>query len=247
MAYAASGVSFLLENIDKPVVFTGAQLPIGALRNDARNNLLSAIEIAGKKEEGKHLIQEIVIFFDDKLLRANRSRKVQATNLDAFQSENYPVLANTGVNIEFNIKRLYKPRGAKAFYHKLCKDVALIKLYPGMSPGLLKKVFSDKSLQGIVLETFGAGNATTNSRFLEVLKQFIDRGGVIVNISQCDGGEVMQERYQTGNKLESIGVISGVDMTSEAALAKLMFVLAHYGPNEYKVRLESSLRGELTE
>lgn len=246
MAYAASGVSFLLENLHKPVIFTGAQLPIGAIRNDARKNLISSIDIAAQREDGEPVIQEVTIFFDEILIRGTRARKVQSTHLDAFQSENYPELAHAGVILEFNKLALTKSQGEFRSYSKLCRAVSLLKLFPGITGADIAPILSRTDLQGIVIETFGAGNASTNESLLEEMGRFIARGGIIINVSQCDGGQVMQKMYQTGNKLDKIGVISGKDMTSEAALAKLMFVLGNYKKEEVEIRLGKSLRGEMS-
>lgn len=246
MAYAASGVSFLLENVKKPIIFTGAQLPIGAIRNDARKNLISSIDIAAQRKNGEPRVQEVTIFFDEILIRGTRSRKVQSNHLDAFQSENYPELAHAGVFLEFNELALTTSSGEFRGYSKLCREVSLLKFYPGINGADIAATLSRPNLKGLVIETFGAGNASTNDSLIAELDKFIKRGGVIINVSQCDGGQVVQKLYQTGNKLDKIGVISGKDMTAEAALAKLMFVLGNFEGNEVSKKLASSLRGEMS-
>lgn len=245
MAYAAAGVSFLLENPKKPIIFTGAQLPIGAIRNDARKNLISSIEVAAQKNNGVAIVQEVAIFFDEILIRGNRARKIQSMHLDAFRSENYPVLAHAGVMLEFNELALYRSVGDFKVYTNMSNDVVLVKIYPGIRAKDVQSLLHQSNLKGLVLETFGAGNAPTNTELLAVLEQFIANGGVVVNVSQCDGGQVMQKLYQTGNKLGKIGVLSGEDMTAETALAKLMFLLGNFETSSVRSLFSQSLRGEM--
>ncbi len=248
MAYSASALSYLLENLEKPVIFTGAQLPIGVTRTDARENLISALEIASTKDEhGKALVPEVCIFFDNLLLRGNRARKVQSFNFTAFKSQNCPPLAVAGIHIDYH-KQLILPQPTEPFwfYNKMDSNVIIIKLYPGLSPSSLNHILHTPDLRGVVLETFGSGNAPSDDDFVNILKEAIDRGIFIYNVSQCNGG-VIQGLYETSKKLAEIGVVSGGDITPEAAITKLMFLLGNEHDNEMiRRKLESSLRGELT-
>ncbi len=248
MAYTASALSYLLENLEKPVILTGAQLPIGVTRTDARENLISALEIAACKDEnGKALVPEVCIFFDDLLLRGNRARKVQSFKFTAFKSQNCPPLAVAGIDINYE-RQLILPQPSEPFwfYNKLDSNVIIIKLYPGLSSIYLAHILHTPNLRGVVLETFGSGNAPSDDEFVGVLKNAIERGIFIYNVSQCNGG-VVQGLYETSKRLAEIGVISGGDITPEAAITKLMFLLGNEHDNELiKQKLEDSLRGELT-
>ncbi|SFF50461.1 asparaginase [Thermoflexibacter ruber] len=249
MAYSASALSYLLENLDKPVIFTGAQLPIGVTRTDARENFISALEIAStKNESGKALVPEVCIFFDHLLLRGNRSRKVQSFNFTAFKSQNCPPLAVAGIHIDYN-KQLILPQPNEPFwfYNRMDSNVIIVKLYPGLSNAYLDHILHTPHLRGVVLETYGSGNAPSNDEFIGILKNAIDRGIVIYNVSQCNGG-VIQGLYETSKKLAEIGVISGGDITPEAAITKLMFLLGNESDNQViRQKLEVSIRGEITE
>ncbi|MFN3404105.1 MAG: asparaginase [Cytophagaceae bacterium] len=247
MAYSASALSFLLENLDKPVIFTGAQLPVSEVRSDARENFITAIEIAGAKENGRSIIQEVCIYFDYYLLRGNRSRKVQSNHFDAFMSENYPYLAQAGISIEYNKTAHLKPGNENIrFYDRLDERINVVKLFPGISERVLEQALIIDGIKGIILETFGAGNAPAFDWLAGVIRKTVDSGVVVFNVSQCVGGRVNQEQYQTGRILKNAGVISGGSVTSEAAVAKLMFVL---GNEPYKSDpgkwLQTPLRGEM--
>lgn len=252
MAYTASALSFLLEDLRKPVILTGAQLPIGAARTDAVENFITALEIAAACDEtGAPLVPEVAIYFHSLLLRGNRARKQESSQFNAFQSENYPPLAEAGVTIEYNRPYIapYRPNVPLKAHITLNPHVVILKLFPGISPLVVESVLKTEGLRGVVLETFGAGNAPTVPWFLQLLKEASDRSVLILNVSQCIGGRVLQGRYQTSKYLDEIGLISGADLTSEAAVTKFMFLLGKYGTDTEKIRQELAipLRGELTE
>ena len=244
MAYTASALSFMLENLSKPVIFTGSQLPLGAIRTDAKRNLITTIQLAANEQ----VIPEVCIYFSSQLFRGNRSEKYTSSKFDAFESYNYPVLAETGVHIVFNKDVILKRPARKLQVHKsLDQNIALIKIYPGINYNVIESTLDSKNLKALVLETFGSGNAPTDKKFIEVLYKAIKKGVLIVNVSQCGGGAVEQGKYETSLHLKEIGVVSGGDITSEAALAKLMFL---FGMNiklkEVKKLFALDLRGEMS-
>ncbi len=243
MAFSASALSFMLENLSKPVIFTGAQLPITSLRTDARENLINALEIASAKEQGRALVPEVCIYFDYKLFRGNRTKKVESVFFDAFESENYPSLAESGVEINYNRAAILPYRVAELILHdKFDSNIAILKLFPGMTKSFVTSVVSTTGLKGIILETYGAGNTTTAEWFVNELERAIENGIALINISQCPGGRVQQGRYQTSRHLSKIGVIEGMDLTLEAALAKLMITLAEEQNME---KIESKMKVEI--
>jgi L-asparaginase len=248
MAFTASALSFMLEGLGKPVIFTGAQLPISEPRSDARENLITALEIASARMDGVSLVPEVCIYFDYELLRGNRSKKVESMQFDAFDSGNYPPLAKAGVKIDYNFSVIRPDHVSQKliFRSKIETNIAIVKLFPGINQAIVNAILSAPALKAVVLETYGSGNAPTLPWLIEELKKAIERGIIIVNISQCPGGRVLQGRYETSKKLQQIGVMSGADMTTEAAVTKLMLLLGEFGPAKTKELMSLSLAGELT-
>jgi L-asparaginase len=249
MAYTASALSFMVQGLSKPVILTGAQLPISEPRSDARENLITSLEIASKHEEGVPVVPEVCIYFDYQLLRGNRSKKVESEHFDAFESGNYPPLATAGVKIDYNMAAIHSPApGEKlTFLRKFDTSVSILKLFPGIQPAVVQSILNTPGLKAVILETFGSGNGPTASWFLDMLQGAIGRGLLILNVSQCPGGMVMQGRYETSRLLGQIGVISGADMTTEAALTKLMVLMGEHGVEGAGKRIGVSVSGELTE
>ncbi|HQQ95099.1 MAG TPA: type I asparaginase [Bacteroidia bacterium] len=248
MSFTASALSFMLENLSKPVVLTGSQLPIGTIRTDGKENLITAIEIAAYKEKGRALVNEVCIYFEYKLYRGNRTLKYNSAHFDAFRSPNYPVLAEAGVSIQYNRSALLKPGKQKFRVHtKLDNDIAVLKLFPGISRKITSSILSVPGIKAIVLETFGAGNASTETWFLDELRAAIKKGILVLNITQCPEGRVIQGMYETSSKLLKMGVIGGADMSFESAVTKLMFLLGQgLGITKIKHDLVRNLRGELS-
>jgi L-asparaginase len=250
MAYSASVLSFMLENLDKPVILTGSQLPIGKMRTDGRENLITALEIAVDKDSrGNAIVPEVCIFFQNLLMRGNRTTKVNAENFSAFNSLNYPVLAEAGTHIKYEHYLIHHPDKTlpAQFHYNLNPNVAVLKIFPGISDNCVKAVFTNPHLKGVVLETFGAGNSPTHSSFLSILAAAVKKEIVIVNVTQCASGAVEMDRYQGGKALQAIGILSGYDITTEAAVTKLMFLFGQ-GNNfeEVKARMQIAVAGEMT-
>ncbi len=248
MAYSASGLSFILENLNKPVVFTGSQLPLGEIRTDGRENFITSIEIASAYEEDTAIVPEVTVYFENYLLRGTRTHKYNAEHFNAFHSDNYPPLATAGVHIKYNYNYIHKPNFKKLKVHKnLDPNLVIIKLFPGITRQAIRSMLNIEGLRAVVLETFGTGNAPTDQWLLDDLKEAIGREIIIMNVTQCKGGSVIMGKYQTSVGLARIGVLSGWDITSESAVAKLMYLLGENLPvEELKYYLGISLRGEMT-
>jgi L-asparaginase len=249
MAFSASALSFMLGNLEKPVIFTGAQLPIGMLRTDGKENLITAIEIAAAKENGVSLVPEVCIYFEYRLLRGNRTTKRSAEHFNAFASPNLPPLAEAGLQIRYNNNIIRHPtvRGPLSVLTHFDTGVAILKLFPGLGQEVVHSLLNSKGLHGIVLETYGTGNGPTQKWFFEELESFIMRGGIVMNVTQCQTGQVEMGLYETSARLLSSGVISGGDITTEAAITKMMIVLGiRQGREKSEKMLSLSLRGEIS-
>jgi L-asparaginase len=246
MAFSASALSFMLQGLKKPIVFTGSQLPIGTIRTDGKENLITAIEIAGMKDsQGEAILQEVAVYFEYSLYRGNRSSKISANQFEAFQSPNYPELAKAGVQIEWQKDRLFRTELPEfKVFTSFKNNVALIRLFPGMNFEFYRSIFADQQVEAIVLETYGSGNAPSDVLFQELVTSFMERGGIVLNITQCGSGAVQQGAYQTSSFFERMGVISGRNLTSEAAITKLMYLLGNTSEN-IREKLQESLVGEM--
>lgn len=249
MAYSASALSFMLENLGKPVVFTGSQLPIGTLRTDGKENLITAIEIAAAKENGNPLVPEVSIYFESLLFRGNRTHKNSAEQFRAFVSANYPPLAESGVFIKYNRSAILpvRPSLGLTVHRKLDTRLAILKIFPGIPDTIVEGILGIPGLRGVIMETFGSGNAPSNNHFIEMIRNAVDRGVIIVNVTQCEAGKVEMDLYETGAELQKVGVISGFDSTTEAAITKLMVLCGKYDDSRIiKKLMHTSLRGEIT-
>ncbi|MCL1850913.1 MAG: asparaginase [Bacteroidetes bacterium] len=249
MAYTASALCFLLENLSKPVILTGSQLPLGVMRTDGRENILNSIEIAAAKKDGKPRVPEVCIYFEDSLFRGNRAYKDNAEHFNAFHSANYPKLAEVGVHIKYNDAFIRSVTDHSLKLHtKMDVNIAILKLYPGITKQAMQSVFNTEGLRAVILETFGSGNAPSKAEFISILEEAVNKGIVIVNVTQCKGGGTVEVgRYGASLLLKKIGVVSGHDITTEAAVAKLMYFLGEgFNNAEVKRYMGISLRGEIT-
>ena len=248
LAYSASALSFMLDGLQKPVIFTGSQLPMGAVRTDANQNLIAALQIASSYDNRGPLVQEVCVYFDYFLYRGNRCKKVESVHFDAFESENYPPLAEVGISIDYNFASLnIAPSSPLNVLPMKPTSIALIKLFPGLNEQLFKHTLQTPGLQGVVLETFGSGNAPTVSWFIQCINEAISNNIIIFNVSQCNGGRVIQGRYETSKHLLESGVISGGDITTEAALAKMQLIFSNSTEfNQMNTSLTTPMRGEMS-
>ncbi|MCM1291269.1 MAG: asparaginase [Prevotella sp.] len=250
MAYTASALSFMLQNLNKPVIITGSQLPIGEVRTDGEENLITALQIAAAKDcSGRHIIREVAILFDNFLWRGNRSTKHSADNFNAFQSNNYPELARIGLGIHFNREAIWRgePAGPLTMHPEMSTDVVFLDLFPGINESLVRHILNAPGIKGVVMRSFGSGNGPDDAWFLSAIRDGIKRGLVIVNITQCSNGCVLPMRYRNGLEITQAGVTPGHDLTAEAAITKLMHLFGQgYSPNEVKEKMVESICGEMS-
>lgn len=247
MAYSASALSFMLRHLNKPVIFTGSQLPIGVIRTDGKENLITAIEIAGAKLSGKPIVPEVCVYFEYKLYRGNRTTKLNAEHFEAFESFDYPILANAGIKIDYNLNKILGHRDQPLqVYRNFNTNVAVLTLFPGITQEFVRHFFNAPNLQGVVIQTFGSGNALSKQWFLDELLRAVRKNIILFNVTQCKRGEVNQGRYETSEALDRIGVVGAKDMTLEAAITKMMVVLGELTePEEIKAALVRSFCGEI--
>ena len=251
MAYSASALSFMIENLSKPVIFTGSQLPIGMPRTDGKENLISAVEIAAAKDaDGHALVPEVCICFDNILMRGNRTCKMNSDNFRAFRSENLPPLAEAGINIRYNTGIIRRPASWEEppiFRKSLDTRVSILKMHPGITPQIVRDIMCSTDTRAVIIETYGAGNAPSKDWFLKIVQEAAGMGKIILNVTQCIAGSVNMDIYATGKCLKDAGVVSGYDSTTESALAKLFYLLGTFHDNEQvKILLEEDLRGEIS-
>lgn len=250
MAYTASALSYMFENLDKPIVLTGSQLPIGILRTDGKENLITAIQIAAAKRHGVAIVPEVSVYFNSKLFRGNRISKRHADDFSAFSSVNYPPLATAGVEIKYFQENIFHPanKGILKIRTQFDENVVVLKFFPGMGRMVFENVLNIPGLKGVVLESFGSGNIPNNRWMISLIKNAMKRKIIFLNVTQCQGGAVNMGRYESGIDLQNAGVVSGKDMTTEAAITKMMFLLGQgLEIEEIKLHLNKSLIGEISE
>ena len=251
MAYTASALSFMLENLSKPVILTGSQLPIGTLRTDGKENLISAVEIASAKDgQGDAVVPEVAIYFDAKLIRGNRATKVSADNFSAFRSPNFPLLAEAGIHIRYNREHILRPSGrgaALSIHTALDTRVSILKIHPGMTPETMRAILCNPGTRAVILETYGSGNAPGKPWFLDSIREADAAGKILVNVTQCLEGTVNMGLYANGKAMEQAGVVNGYDGTTESTLAKLFYLMGRSADNAWvKAMLEKDLKGEIS-
>lgn len=250
MSYTASALSFMLRGLSKPVILTGSQLPISTIRTDGRENLLTSIEIAAAKDErGRAMVPEVCIFFENRLLRGNRTTKINAEGFNAFRSFNFPSLAHAGIHIKYDLPLIRHPEPGAVFdpHYSMDNHVVVLTLFPGIREDIVSAVVGIPGLRAIVLRTFGAGNAPHKSWLIDALCKAEEKGIVVVNVTQCSEGSTEMNRYSTGIQLLETGIVSGLDATVESTITKLMFLLAHdMSPDEVRRNMKRDLRGEIT-
>jgi L-asparaginase len=249
MAYSSSALSFMFKGVNKPIIFTGAQIPIGATRSDARENLITALEIASMQDGDHSMVSEVCLYFNYYLLKGNRAQKIRSSNFAAFESENYPYLAESGVEIVYNDMFLKPNRSDEKLEYnpELDPNVVILKIFPNISPEVVKGILGISGLKGVILESFGSGNTMNYDWFINLLEKYLKQGLVIINVSQCIGGSVNQGLYETSKKLSDIGVVSGQDITTEAAVVKMMHLLAtESSPDKVRKKMSIPLRGEMS-
>lgn len=251
MAYSAAALSFMTKGLTKPVIFTGSQLPIGMPRTDGKENLISSVEIAAAKDsEGHAIVPEVCICFDNMLIRGNRSCKINSDHFRAFRSENFPPLAEAGINIRYNTRLIRYPEdwdSRPEFFTDLDTRVSILKIHPGITPQVVRDILCGKETRAVILETYGAGNAPSKDWFISIIREASEMGKILLNVTQCIAGSVNMDIYATGKSLKEAGVMNGYDSTTESALAKLFHLLGTYGTNEeVKAHLEKDLRGEIS-